>query len=165
MAMNSREENMEPETTDRRVYDETRARDKFGGANLGAACFGWLVAVGVTAVLTGVLTVVYMILVADHINVRFDTAEGPVIAEATVAAPREVAVARELRLELEPQLVVVRRLQHEGYPVDVAPNPLRSEREASRLAIASPSIPAPITPLPDLAARPTASRKPTRRWP
>jgi TRAP-type C4-dicarboxylate transport system permease small subunit len=49
---------MEPETTDRRVYDESRARDKFGGANLGAACFGWLVAVGVTAVLTGVLAVI-----------------------------------------------------------------------------------------------------------
>jgi hypothetical protein len=58
---------MEPETTtgtttgattERRVYDEERARDKFGGANLGAACFGWLVAVGVTALLTGLLAVI-----------------------------------------------------------------------------------------------------------
>jgi len=48
---------MEPETTERPVYDEARARDKFGGANLGAACFGWLVAVGVTALLTGLLAV------------------------------------------------------------------------------------------------------------
>jgi hypothetical protein len=50
---------MEPETTtDRPVYDEARARDKFGGVNLGAACFGWLVAVGVTALLTGLLAVI-----------------------------------------------------------------------------------------------------------
>ena len=49
---------MEPETTERTVYDEDRAREKFGGANLGAACFGWLVAVGVTALLTGVLAVI-----------------------------------------------------------------------------------------------------------
>ena len=49
---------MEPETTDTRVYDEGRAREKFGGANLGAACFGWLVAVGMTALLTGILAVI-----------------------------------------------------------------------------------------------------------
>ena len=49
---------MEPETTtERRVYDEERARQKFGGANLGAAFFGWLVAVGLTALLTGLLAV------------------------------------------------------------------------------------------------------------
>ena len=41
-----------------RVYDEARARDRFGGANLGAAFFGWLVAVGMTALLTGILAVV-----------------------------------------------------------------------------------------------------------
>jgi hypothetical protein len=45
-------------TTDRPVYDESLARDKFGGANLGAAFFGWLVAVGVTALLTGLLAVI-----------------------------------------------------------------------------------------------------------
>jgi hypothetical protein len=45
-------------TTDRPVYDESLARDKFGGVNLGAACFGWLVAVGVTALLTGLLAVI-----------------------------------------------------------------------------------------------------------
>jgi hypothetical protein len=41
-----------------RVYDEEAARDRFGGANLGAAFFGWLVAVGMTALLTGLLAVV-----------------------------------------------------------------------------------------------------------
>src|SRR3954464_1651474 len=41
-----------------RVYDEAAARDRFGGANLGAAFFGWLVAVGMTALLTGILAVV-----------------------------------------------------------------------------------------------------------
>ena len=40
-----------------RVYDEEAARDRFGGANLGAAFFGWLVAVGMTALLTGLLAV------------------------------------------------------------------------------------------------------------
>src|SRR3954454_3002508 len=48
---------MEPETTQTRTYDEARARDRFGGANLGAAFFGWLVAVGMTALLTGILAV------------------------------------------------------------------------------------------------------------
>jgi amino acid transporter len=41
-----------------RVYDEDQARDRFGGANLGAAFFGWLVAVGMTALLTGILAVI-----------------------------------------------------------------------------------------------------------
>ncbi len=41
-----------------RTYDEARARDKFGGANLGAGFFGWMVAIGMTALLTGVLAVV-----------------------------------------------------------------------------------------------------------
>ena len=49
---------MEHETRETRVYDEERAREKFGGANLGAAFFGWLVAMGMTALLTGVLAVV-----------------------------------------------------------------------------------------------------------
>jgi hypothetical protein len=49
---------MEPETTEKTVYREDPAREKFGGANLGAACFGWLVAVGVTALLTGILAVI-----------------------------------------------------------------------------------------------------------
>jgi len=40
-----------------RVYDETAARDRFGGTNVGAAFFGWLVAVGMTALLTGLLAV------------------------------------------------------------------------------------------------------------
>jgi amino acid transporter len=34
---------------------EFRRRDKFGGTNLGAAFFGWLVAVGVAAILTAIL--------------------------------------------------------------------------------------------------------------
>ena len=40
------------------VRDDTYARDKFGGANLGAAFFGWLVAIGLTALLTGILAVI-----------------------------------------------------------------------------------------------------------
>jgi hypothetical protein len=41
-----------------RVYDEEAARDRFGGANVGAAFFGWLVAVGMTALLTGIAAVI-----------------------------------------------------------------------------------------------------------
>ncbi len=48
---------MEPETADRSVRADESAREKFGGVNLGAAFFGWLVAVGLTALLTGVLAV------------------------------------------------------------------------------------------------------------
>ena len=40
--------------THTRVYDEEAARHRFGGANVGAAFFGWLVAVGMTALLTGI---------------------------------------------------------------------------------------------------------------
>ena len=40
-----------------RVYDEEAARERFGGVNPGAAFFGWLVAVGLTALLTGLLAV------------------------------------------------------------------------------------------------------------
>jgi MFS family permease len=47
-----------PPLREERVYDEERARERFGGANLGAAFFGWLVAVGLTALLTGILAVV-----------------------------------------------------------------------------------------------------------
>lgn len=47
-------------TTERPVRDEhvvgdEAAYDRFGGANWGAAFFGWLVAVGMTALLTGIL--------------------------------------------------------------------------------------------------------------
>src|SRR3954451_15214571 len=48
----------EPSLREKRVYDEDRARERFGGANLGAAFFGWLVAVGMTALLTGILAVI-----------------------------------------------------------------------------------------------------------
>ena len=41
-----------------RVLDDAAARDRFGGANWGAAFFGWLVAVGMTALLTGILAAV-----------------------------------------------------------------------------------------------------------
>ncbi|MGJ9423686.1 hypothetical protein [Aeromicrobium sp. CF3.5] len=34
---------------------DTRARDKFGGLNIGAAFFGWIVAIGVTALLVGIV--------------------------------------------------------------------------------------------------------------
>jgi len=48
----------DPQLHEKRVYDEGRAKERFGGANLGAAFFGWLVAVGMTALLTGILAVV-----------------------------------------------------------------------------------------------------------
>src|SRR3954462_3742206 len=48
----------DPRLREKRVYDEDRARERFGGVNLGAAFFGWLVAVGMTALLTGVLAVI-----------------------------------------------------------------------------------------------------------
>jgi hypothetical protein len=38
------------------VYDVERQRAEFGGLNWGAAFFGWLVAVGVAAILTAILT-------------------------------------------------------------------------------------------------------------
>ncbi|WP_445256128.1 hypothetical protein [Nocardioides aurantiacus] len=38
--------------------DDAHAREKFGGANLGAAFFGWMVAVGMTVLLTGILAAV-----------------------------------------------------------------------------------------------------------
>ena len=48
----------ETTTTDRPVHEEhvvgdEAAYDRFGGANWGAAFFGWLVAVGMTALLIG----------------------------------------------------------------------------------------------------------------
>ena len=41
-----------------RAYGEAAAREKFGGANLGAGFFGWLVAIGMAALLTGILAVI-----------------------------------------------------------------------------------------------------------
>lgn len=37
------------------AYDDTHAREKFGGLNWGACFFGWLVAVAVAVLLTGIL--------------------------------------------------------------------------------------------------------------
>jgi len=37
------------------VLDDTRARDKFGGLNIGAAFFGWIVAIGVAILLVGIV--------------------------------------------------------------------------------------------------------------
>lgn len=42
-------------TVDDPVVGEARARDRFGGANWGAAFFGWIVAIGVTVILTGII--------------------------------------------------------------------------------------------------------------
>jgi hypothetical protein len=55
-----REHDERAATTDRtvredRVVADEAAYDRFGGANWGAAFFGWLVAVGMTALLTGIL--------------------------------------------------------------------------------------------------------------
>lgn len=35
--------------------NDTRARDRFGGLNVGAAFFGWIVSIGVTALLVGIV--------------------------------------------------------------------------------------------------------------
>ena len=60
------------------VSDETHATDeaveKFGGANLGAAFFGWLVAVAVAVLLTGVIGAV-VAAVGDARHVTQDDAE------------------------------------------------------------------------------------------
>lgn len=37
------------------VVGEARARDRFGGPNWGAAFFGWIVAIGITVLLTGII--------------------------------------------------------------------------------------------------------------
>ena len=37
------------------VADDARARDKFGGLNLGSAFFGWIVAIGVAVLLAGII--------------------------------------------------------------------------------------------------------------
>ncbi|SDS94889.1 hypothetical protein SAMN04488570_3114 [Nocardioides scoriae] len=47
-----------PRDGELRRGDDRLARDKFGGANIGAAFFGWLVAVGMTVLLTGILAAV-----------------------------------------------------------------------------------------------------------
>jgi hypothetical protein len=51
------EPSTDPQHREKQVYDEDRARERFGGANLGAAFFGWLVTVGMTVLLTGILAV------------------------------------------------------------------------------------------------------------
>src|SRR5215217_3589368 len=46
------------EMTDRRTttsYDDSEARDRFGGINWGAGFFGWLVAIGMTIILSGIV--------------------------------------------------------------------------------------------------------------
>lgn len=49
-------------TSDRPVvargYDESAARDRFGGVNTGACFFGWLVAIGLAALLTGIIAAI-----------------------------------------------------------------------------------------------------------
>ncbi|ROR92745.1 hypothetical protein [Nocardioides aurantiacus] len=44
------------------THDDHHAREKFGGANIGAAFFGWMVAVGMTVLLTGILAAVAAVL-------------------------------------------------------------------------------------------------------
>ncbi len=41
--------------TDREADREARRRDEYGGTNVGAAFFGWLVAIGMTLILAGIL--------------------------------------------------------------------------------------------------------------
>jgi amino acid transporter len=58
------------EMADRRTttYDDSEARDRFGGINWGAAFFGWLVAIGVTILLTGIVSAV-VAAISDTTNV------------------------------------------------------------------------------------------------
>jgi hypothetical protein len=49
-------EGREDAATQDRHEVRARQRDEFGGTNLGAAFFGWLVAVGMAAILTGILS-------------------------------------------------------------------------------------------------------------
>src|SRR3954469_9591350 len=59
------------EMTDRRTttsYDDSEARDRFGGINWGAAFFGWLVAIGVTILLTGIVSAI-VAAISDTTNV------------------------------------------------------------------------------------------------
>src|SRR5881409_2959300 len=44
-----------PRTTSRTDTGHAEAREKFGGTNLGASFFGWIVAIGVSAILTGII--------------------------------------------------------------------------------------------------------------
>ncbi|HET9500296.1 MAG TPA: hypothetical protein VFO98_08535 [Marmoricola sp.] len=53
-----RDDRRDDRTVVRRGYDEDTARDRFGGTNLGSCFFGWLVAVGLTALLTGIIAVI-----------------------------------------------------------------------------------------------------------
>ncbi len=56
------------------VDGEARARDKFGGLNIGAAVFGWIVAVGVAVLLAGVVGAV-LTAVGSSIDVTQTAAE------------------------------------------------------------------------------------------
>jgi hypothetical protein len=60
--------------TDTRPSGHEEARDRFGGINWGAAFFGWLVAVGLTILLTGIVGAVAAA-VSDSTNVTQSEAE------------------------------------------------------------------------------------------
>jgi len=57
-AVDDRRDVVDRNDVDRRrevVPDDTLARDKFGGLNVGAAFFGWIVAIGVAILLAGIV--------------------------------------------------------------------------------------------------------------
>lgn len=56
------------------VADEALARDKFGGLNLGAAFFGWIVAIGVAVLMAGIVGAV-LVAVGSSIEVTQSDAE------------------------------------------------------------------------------------------
>lgn len=56
------------------VRDDENARDKFGGLNLGAAFFGWLVAIGVAILLTSIIGAV-LVAVGSNTSITQSDAE------------------------------------------------------------------------------------------
>ncbi|QWC86626.1 hypothetical protein KLP28_08140 [Nocardioidaceae bacterium] len=72
------------DTASQPVVDDRLARERFGGLNLGASFFGWLVAVGVFVLLTGIVSAVLAGLDTSYdLQSRFDqlgTGEAGIIA-------------------------------------------------------------------------------------
>ena len=75
-------------TRDGVVVDDRLARERFGGLNIGASFYGWLVAVGVFVILTGIVSAVLAGLDTSYdLQSRFDqlgTGEAGVLAGASL---------------------------------------------------------------------------------
>ena len=71
--------------------DDHEARERFGGANIGAGFFGWLVAVGMTIILTGIVGALATA-VGDSANVTQSEAERDAGTIGIVAAAVLLAI-------------------------------------------------------------------------